>query len=202
MKLLKLQLSAACALIEGGASVDCDNPLVAGANDNLMLINYDDLGAIVRDPSNGMLITSFALKTGKRGYIFEGQNNSNEPKSGMIRQRYGVVFDHEVRFKVFSNSPATKDQLVRLTKGRVVAVVINSHTGTDGNAKYEIYGLQSGLIVSENNRETINAETQGAYDLLLKSSDFAKEGFLPATIYDTDESTTDAIYTALLAPAP
>lgn len=187
-----------CEELTAGIAYDCDNPPTGGANDRLILVNFDDIdGSVTFDGSNPLLVTNITSGAGS-GFNFEGHNNSNEPRAALVKGRYVNGYDHEVRFKCFSNAPATKDQLRRLDGALVVAIVQNNHKGADGNAAFEIYGLETGLRLQELERIIADAETQGAYNLLLRNDDISKPSTLPHTLYDTDFATTKAIVDGLL----
>ena len=96
-----------CGELSANVLIDCDNPLVGGANDRLILINkadWDD-ATITRNGSNNQLIENIAFVSGGVvAYQFEGKNNSVEPRAALVKQRYAEVYDHEVIFKIFGNS--------------------------------------------------------------------------------------------------
>lgn len=190
---------ATCDNINADILYDCDNPPSGGANDRLILFNYDDInGNVTIDPSNKIIFTNITLASGKRGYVFEGLNNSNEPRSEMIKGRYVNGYDHEVMFKVFLNSPAAKAQLQRLDGAKVVALVQNNHKGEDGNAAFEIYGYETGLRLQELTRTIADAETQGAYNVVIRNDEVSRPSSLPQTLWDTDFATTKAIVDSLI----
>jgi len=172
-----------CSEINASVLFDCDNPMVAGAGDNLYLINkadWDD-AVITPDGSNPQLITGIVLPSGKTSYKFEGKNYSVEPTQKLVKQKYAEVYDHEVSFKVFVTDAATKLQLEKMSSGSVVAIVENIHRGADGSSAFEIYGMAAGLEVQELERVLADADTQGAFSLILRSSEIAKE---PHLFYD------------------
>lgn len=188
-----------CGKISANVVLDCDYPLVGGANDNLYLINkedYDD-ATITVDPANDQLITDLVLETGTHAYKFEGKNNSVEPRSVLVKQRYAEVYDHEVIFKVFINSADTKVQLEKMAKGKVIAIIENNYKGDTGAGAFEVYGVETGLQVMEMERVIADADTQGAYNVTLRTSEFAKESHLPSTLLKTDYATTKSLVEGL-----
>lgn len=190
-----------CAEITQNVLVDCDTPLVGGANDRLLLMNKTtwENATITRDVNNPRLITNIVLPTGEDAFNYEGKNSSVEPRSALVVNRYSEVYDHEVIFKVFANSAAVKTELESLAKGLVVAIVQNNHKGADGQAAFEVYGDDAGLKVQELQRTVSDTDTQGAYNLVLRSAEQAREGHLPATIFDTDFATTKALIDGLVS---
>jgi hypothetical protein len=180
-------MGSICGTLTAGLALNCNTPLVPGTEDDILLANRSDISGFTVDVSNPMLVTAITMKTDKVFYKFEGQNMSAEPKSRLAATRYTKLYEHELRFKIFANDPATKLIVDKVIKGEVVAIVKLK----DG--RYEIYGKEIGLRVTEMERDPNNADTGGAYDLLLKTPDqAAKEPFLPATFYITSASATEA----------
>lgn len=187
---------ADCAKIAAGIALDCDNPLVPGVDEDVLIANKADIESVVRDGANKLLISSIVMTTGTQFFKFEGKNDSLEPNYSLVKSRYSDTFEHGVRFKVFDNEVATKLSLDQIAKGTFVALVKNN----DG--QWEIYGLDVGLKSAEMSRNPLDADTGGAHDVFIKTSDnLAKEPNLPATFFNTDAATTEAAITTLLAPA-
>lgn len=189
-----------CGLISASILLDCDYPPVGGADDRLIVINHDDWdnATITLDVGNPQLITNIVLPTGKDAYQFAGKNHSVEPTQTLVKQRYAEVYDHEVMFKVFKGDATTKQQLDKLAKGNFVCIIQNNLKGAAGNSSFEVYGIDVGLETQELERVIGDTETQGAYNVILRTPEEVKEGHLPATLYDTSFAATKAIVDALL----
>jgi hypothetical protein len=80
----------------------------------------------------------------------------------------------------------------------VVAIVQNNRKGLDGNSAFEIYGLETGLRLQELERILADAETQGAYNLLIRNDEISRPSSLPHTLWDTDYATTLALVNGLV----
>jgi hypothetical protein len=193
-------MSTSCANLSENVLLDCQKRISAGANDNLFLLNYNDIAAITRDNTNPNLIESFSLVSGAFLYKFEGFNDSVEPRSALVESRYSKLYDHEVTFKIFDNTVSIKDQIDRMAQGKVVAIIENNFAGSDGETKFEIYGITGGLQLREMERIVADEETQGAYNLVLRSSDRSKEPNLPASLFDTSIAVTRAFINSLVKP--
>lgn len=191
---------ATCGKISSGYTFDCSNPPLAGVKDKLVLVNYDDMenATITKDNSNPELWTDVVLASGVTGYLFEGRNSSIEPQAQLIKGAYSDSYEHQVMFKVFGNSATVKETLEKLVNGRVVAFLENNHKGTTGNSAFEVYGAEAGLIVSEMKRVVTSQDTQGSYEITLKSSEKSRESHLPATLFKTDYATTKTIFDSLV----
>lgn len=193
-------MASVCGKISAGLTIDCDNPLQAGAEDQLILINRDDWldAAITYNVTNPQIIEAVVLASGILAYSYQGKNNSIGPKYEFIKQTFAEVYNHEVNFKVFNVDAPAKLQLEKMAKGSLVAIVQNKFKGTDGDAAYEVYGADAGLIVSQNIRDIINQENQGAFDVIIKSDEASLEPHMPKTFFITDLATTKAAVEGLL----
>ena len=189
---------SSCGKISANILIDCDNPLTGGVNDRLILVNKDDWDQATITPGSGNVIANIVMATAAVGFKFEGKNNSVEPRQALVKQRYAEVYDHEVTFKVFTADSDTKEQLEKLAKGKVVAIVENNWKGDDGKGAFEAYGVETGLFLQELERTLADADTQGAYNLVLRSSEQSKESHLPATIWSSSYAITKGIVDALL----
>jgi hypothetical protein len=190
-----------CARISENLEIDCDAPLKGGTEDLGWLINWDDYKAatITRNISNPRIIEDIVLPSGGFAYRVEGQNNSILPKSSFVKARFTGQFRHEVNFYVFKIDPETKDQLTKAGNGRFVFIAENKHRTSTGNTSFEVYGGGSGLVVPDGGiaRDSGDADTQGAYNIILSSADGSLESFLPESIFDTDYATSLAIIESL-----
>jgi len=97
-------------------------------------------------------------------------------------------------------SETAKAFLNGLKNARVVAIVENkSFNAADTTPiKYEIYGLSSGLEVSEV-AGTTTFEDQTVATFKLTSGETAKEGTLPKTLYTGNMTATDTLVSGLLS---
>lgn len=192
-----------CGMIAADLGIDCDNPIQAGAEDRLILINRSDwLDAdITYNITNPQIIEAVSLATGVEGYAYAGKNNSIGPKYEFIKQTFAEVYNHEINFKVFDVSPVAKEQLEKLARGSMVAIVENKFKGVDGSSAYEVYGAGAGLVVSQNIRDIINQENQGAFDVIIKSDELSPEVHMPQTFFITDLAATRIAVESLLTPA-
>jgi outer membrane lipoprotein SlyB len=193
-------MASVCGKISAGLTIDCDSPLQAGAEDQLILINRDDWldAAVTYNGINPQIIEAVVLASGIVAYSYQGKNNSIGPKYEFIKQTFAEVYNHEINFKVFNVDPVAKEQLEKMAKGSLVAIVNNKYKGTTGDSAYEVYGADAGLIVSQNIRDIINQENQGAFDVIIKSDEASLEPHMPKTFFITDLATTKAAVEGLL----
>jgi hypothetical protein len=194
-----------CAKVSRNIGFDCDKPIQAGVGDRMVIINFEDwkLASFDKDNTNEQIYKDVVLPSGTTGYSVDGQNNSNQPKVAFKRSRYQGAFNHQVKFIAFDLSPDMKQQIDKLTKGRVVVIIENNHRGDAGETSFEIYGADAGLVVPDGgvNRDPFSADTQGAYELDLASSELSLEGHMPATLFDTSYAVTKAVFDSLYIPS-
>lgn len=181
----------ACGLMTASITGDCD-PLTGGVNATFYIANKDDVASITVDPTNKMLATAIVMQSTKKFFTITGQLQSTEPNCKMVKGKYVNQFDHEVKFLVFKIDAGTKKQILEMKDGNFVIIMRNNHTGTSGETKYEIYGGSAGLKAEIIDRDPNNAENLGAFQITLKTQEYAREGKMPLTLFDTDAATTEA----------
>lgn len=189
-----------CGKLSGSLTINCDNPLQAGTEDTLVLVNWEDWldAALTLNVSNEQIIEDIILPSGTIAYTMEGKNNSIAPKFELIKQPYAEVYNHELNYKVFGVNAAAKAQLEKKAKGRFVAIVYNKYKGASGESAFEVYGADAGLVVTQMIRDVNSQDTQGAFDIILKTSEQSMEPHMPKTLYITSYAATKALVEGLL----
>jgi hypothetical protein len=189
-----------CGKISASILLNCDYPLIGGVEDRLILINKDDIVSITRNASNPQIIEDIVLTSSPAAYAYEieGNNNSIDVKSTLVKAKYSEGYSHEIIYRVFTTGPETKEQIEAEAKGKLVAITQNNFRGATGNATFEIHGLDVGLELVEGESNKSDAETQGAFVLTLRTPDLYKEPHLPATLFITDYATSKAVVDGLL----
>jgi hypothetical protein len=186
-----------CGKLSGGIAKSCTNPLQAGTRDRMIIINFDDVLAPTY-AVDGETVIDIVLMSGTIGYVIDGQNNSIEPKSTMTEQGKFNMWDHEVVAMGFDISPETKLQVNNMKDGRFVIIVENYFRGVGGNSAFEVYGLTTGLEVTELERDANSDETQGAFHFKFATKK-NKEPKTANTFYDgAAYASTKVIVDALL----
>ena len=192
-----------CGDIAADVLIDCDNPIKAGTENRMIVLNRADWndGAITFSSGNDQVVEAITLLSGVEGFVYEGKRNSIEPKSELVKTKYSEDYKHTVSNKVFDLTILTKKELMAMAKGSYVVIVENKYKGATGEAAYEIYGVDAGLELSQNIREINNIETGGAFDIILSSNDEDLEKFMPKVLFITDYAATKAVFESLLTPA-
>jgi hypothetical protein len=187
-----------CSKIKTGFTNQvCGKPAIAGTTARVILISYSDV-----DKSKSVVIdnviSSLILKAGATGYEVDSLPNATVGSDTINAGTYLKTHQHNVVVRIFKKSEAAKKFVNGLTNARVIAIVENNDTGDNGDTKYEVYGWDSGLELTE---ITVTTEmTDGvAYQVTLANGTIAQEGSLPMSLFNTDEKTTDLMVDGLLA---
>lgn len=175
----------------------CGKPAIAGTTARVILLSYSDVDkskSVVTDN----VISSLILKAGATGYEVDSLPNATVGSDTINAGTYLKTHQHNVVVRIFKKSEAAKKFVNGLTNARVIAIVENNDTGDNGDTKYEVYGWDSGLELTE---ITVTTEmTDGvAYQVTLANGTIAQEGSLPMSLFNTDERTTDLMVEGLLA---
>lgn len=187
-----------CSKIKTGFTNQvCGKPAIAGTTARVILISYSDVDkskSVVTDN----VISCLILKAGAIGYEVDSLPNATVGSDTINAGTYLKTHQHNVVVRIFKKSEAAKKFVNGLTNARVIAIVENNDTGDNGDTKYEVYGWDSGLELTE---ITVTTEmTDGvAYQVTLANGTIAQEGSLPMSLFNTDEKTTDLMVEGLLA---
>lgn len=187
-----------CSKIKTGFTNQvCGKPAIAGTTARVILLSYSDVDkskSVVTDN----VISSLILKAGATGYEVDSLPNATVGSDTINAGTYLKTHQHNVVVRIFKKSEAAKKFVNGLTNARVIAIVENNDTGDNGDTKYEVYGWDSGLELTE---ITVTTEmTDGvAYQVTLANGTIAQEGSLPMSLFNTDEATTDLMVNGLLA---
>ena len=187
-----------CSKIKTGFTNQvCGKPAIAGTTARVILLSYSDVDKSKSDVTDNV-ISSLILKAGATGYEVDSLPNATVGSDTINAGTYLKTHQHNVVVRIFKKSEAAKKFVNGLTNARVIAIVENNDTGDNGDTKYEVYGWDSGLELTE---ITVTTEmTDGvAYQVTLANGTIAQEGSLPMSLFDTDEKTTDLMVEGLLA---
>lgn len=189
-----------CSKITTGFIVaDCDGPAIAGTSGRVILLSFTEIDRAKSTVANNV-ISTIVLKSGAKGYEVDSLPNAVVGDTPATVGTYVTTFQHTLTVRLFKKSEAAKKFINQLPMARVVAIVENNERGAKGEVKYEVYGWNSGLTLTELTGST--EMTDGvAYQVGLGSSSVAQEKTVPMSFFNTDESTTDEAVEALLGSA-
>jgi len=189
-----------CGKIAAGITVNCDSEFVGGGSSTLYLMNFDEIEDYDVNVSNPQIIEGISLTTSPVGkaYAFEGYKASVAPQIDLAPNAFRSLWNHQIVFYIFDNTPETKETIENIKNGKLVAIHENNYKGVNGNAAFELYGKGVGLELTVATAAKNDTDSQGAYVLTLSSPEAQKEPNLPATVYLTDYPTTKALVQSLL----
>lgn len=178
---------------------DCNNPHVGGMEADGVIINRADVDfdACVRE---GNIITTLALKSGKKGFeIYQtGNNPFTGSNSAFAAGTYINKFTHQVNFLVFDHSAECCEKIIdQFANGQFITILKNKHVGADGKSKYQVYGYESGLRMTEGTHDQYSEDTEGGWAIALQETAPTSGLFL----YNTSIAATDTAFESLKSVA-
>jgi hypothetical protein len=187
-----------CGKIAADNKLNCAEPLQGGTENEMIVLNKADIAAKVVN-ADGLTIEGLTLNSGAQGFVIDGLRNSIAPSCTPVEVSVFDRYEHSVNTKGFDISNTARAALDGQTGGEYVALVKNVYAGTNGNAKYLIYGLDSGMNVKI--ARNPNDDSQGAFDITY-ATNLNKEPHLPRALFITDEATTEAVWESLKVLVP
>lgn len=188
-----------CGLVGANQGPDCDFPLVGGADDRLYLYNFSEIAGYTLNATNKEIVEAITMVALKKGFSYDGQNYSTQPRWRYVEGPFAGAFEHEVEFLVFNYTGAIKKELLALSKAKLVAVTLSNFRGDDGDAAYHIFGSQAGMKVVEMEQD-FNSDIQGAIRVKIKSNPKGLEGSIPKSVFITDYATTNTMVVGTITP--
>jgi len=195
-------LNSACGGISIGADYDCENPIVPGVNQRLILGNLDDILSVTYSTTKPTIIEDITMKVGKAAFAFTGIRQSLTPNYELVPGTVSVGYNHMVNFLAFDISQTSKDNLEKMALGKLFAVIENKNAVGNGDSIFEVYGLNVGLEASTLTRNPSDTETGGAFSIGLVTPEAeGKEPKMPQSWFVTSYAITLPLVDALLIPA-
>lgn len=191
-------MSETCNQIAADIIRDCLNPPVRGQKNRVIVIPRRIIESITYNSSNHLIIENIALATSTRGFEYVGDASMLNTNISKTADEFGTGYMHMLPFKIYGNTPAIKKELEALSEETdgVMVIIEQNYKGTVAvpNAKWVVLGKDAGL------RPTVLEDTEGRniYSITLGSADGYPEPHLPANVYITSETVTDALVESLL----
>lgn len=173
----------------------CGKATPSGSKSRVYIGNFDDLDQYASNPDYNTtadkgVIKELKLKGEAKLYKLISMPNATEGSVTFNNGTYFDTLDHAVTLRAFSKDQNTKDFANQLIKGARLFVIIENNAS--GNAQFELYGFDSGLVLNTVNYAT--TVTDGiVLEAALQSDENSKEGQLPYSVWDTDYATTVAM---------
>lgn len=192
-------LQRSCGELDGGETVDCNNPLQGGSDPNVLLFNHADVTGFTYGATPN-LITGITLVNGKSGYLYEGFGTSVTPQQEVIKSASGQnLSKHQIGLFIFNRSQEAKNRIQKLMLGTFMAAI---RSNAKDSSAWELYGGGVGLQLVPGVIQQLK-ENNGAYNIVLATPENQFESRLPQTIYDGTSyaTTTDYIMGLRYQPA-
>ena len=193
-------------LLDACIGANCENPLFQGVDSIGYIANYSDIAEITYDETNPSIVNGITMKTIDEtgtdpisACFYTIQQLGNNPFNGsqieMTEGTYMNRFTNTVNFAVLDNSPEVSEHIIdNLANGRFVVILKNDYTGTDGSAKYQIFGAKKGLKAASITRE-LYGDAESAWVVSMTEENAPKSGLF---VWKTNEATTDDLVDNLL----
>lgn len=186
-----------CSKITTGfAMSECDNYAVAGTASRAVIWSFTDVDkgkSVVADN----VVKELILKQGSTAYAVESLPNTFTGEASVNVGTYVNTHQHSATIRILRKNEKAKKFVNGLTNGLVMLMIENNNTSEDGETKYEIYGWDSGLKLSELTATTDMADDV-AYLATLTSPEVSQEHSLPKSFFLDDLATTELAVEALL----
>lgn len=183
-----------CGEITDDIERNCDMLPVGGVKSLMRLINIEDIDTITYDSTNPLIITAITLKEGKKAFKYEVFKRGHKPRFTKVNGDFGDRYKHEIDSSIQVWDNVTKAQVEGLNSASVVA--INENLQNTGDARIEVYGLESGLSVADGAVRNLN-ENDGVYTYTLASDDLSLEPHIPRSFWATSYAATQTALAAL-----
>ena len=164
---------ADCTSLTANILKDCDNPIVNGIDADVYLANYTDWDNATKtlDATDGF-ITDFTLPSGATLYKVESDENAVQALTEFIRSATSSNFAHQVAVNVPKDTQGARNEVSKLLKSRVVAIIRQNYAGGDNTGKFKVFGSKTGLRgVAQVVQDSSNTDVNGAYTIALRTDD-------------------------------
>lgn len=191
------------ALISADIAFDCDAMSVRGLESDGLIINREDIdfAASTIDSTNGNIVKTLVLKSGKKAY--EVAQLGNTPFTGLVSNlnvgTYRNTWTHDIPIAVLANDPTACNKIIdALTNGNFVLILKNKNKGANGDGEYQIFGYHQGCRASAGTNDKYSEDTEGGWLITLQEQNAPKSGMF---LWNTDATTTAAQYESLKSAA-
>ena len=174
---------------------NCGKLPIGGTGVRVLLINYADVAS--HDTTEDGVINAIRLASGKKGYLYESIENSALGEATFNKGTYINTYDHKVTLRIFKDTIDARAFVNEMKDARIVAIVERRE---NGDSHWEVYGIESGLKLTENSYSTTYADNV-VLAPVLQSDDTSKESALPAVFFTESEGATTAAVLALAQAA-
>lgn len=166
-------------LTAGLVGADCKS-VIAGVEEEVILINFEDIDKSDAESIDGNVIKKITLKGDAKGCIFTSYGKSfDEAGATFTKGTYRNSWSHSVPLRIFVKDEQAKDFVNKFGAGARVVAILENKEG--GETKYEAYGWDNGLELSEAT-STVAMADGIVYGMTIASSETAQENSLPKSV--------------------
>ncbi|GAB2549892.1 hypothetical protein [Spirosoma aerophilum] len=176
---------ASCALKQIKKNIKrCGEKSLAKGVDEIVYLGMITAQAIAftYDATNELLCTGIAMADGEKLFAYEGKNYSNDPSVSMNKTDYDLTLPQQIIITLFSNSAATKAEIMALLTRKDLIVIYKRVQGD-----FEGMGFHTGMLVTAFTYRP-NDDNKGAFLITLSAPD---EELLPVTVKHTTAGNLD-----------
>lgn len=171
---------------------DCDNAMVGGIEVDVLIFNHKDIdkAACTFDATNKTVLTNFALKAGKTGYLFQGVKQVNSLKFELVPKEAGTdKYKHTFAGTILNFSADNKARLLELSDSGQVAVMVElKWKGAGDEDAFQLGGYSTGMILKVATWATNDKD--GTISIEFASQDGYEEPKMVLSVMETDYDTT------------
>lgn len=180
----------------GNISYDCSVPYKGGLEKRAVLINRDDID-FTSVTTSGATLSNISLKAGKTGYSIEWLKDLGTTASEVSINDSLDNFKHSFFGRIFGSEASDVERASELLRGEFVCIVETKFKGASSGAAFKVYGLESGLKLSEG--KYASNENDGSFLFTLASPETDGEPYLHNIWLETSYATTKTKFDNLLS---
>ncbi|MGQ2984857.1 hypothetical protein [Flavobacterium sp.] len=149
---------------------DCSKPAKAGLETKALLINRADIDKTALTLS-GAAVTNISLTSGATAYSIGWVKQLGSTASSFVANENGLnKFSHTFNCRIFGQGVEDAHRVAELANGEYV-LVVQTKWGAGTDEAFKIYGLTSGLFMTEGAQNS--GESDASFTFVLAS----QEGF-------------------------
>ena len=176
---------------------DCDNETTGGLEVDMLFFNRNDIkkSAVTFDVTNPILMTNFAMNTGKKGLMITGIKQINGTAFELVKkEKSSDKFKHQFMGIIPGLSVANKMRLIELSRGANLCVMFEMKwKGAAQKEAFQLLGYESGLELKSATWKS--NENDGNITFELESVANYEEPKPPYTVLETDYAATKLAFT-------
>lgn len=174
---------------------DCTDSVLGGIEVNVLIINDDEIKrqSTVFNATNPLLMTGFALKTAKVGYLLEGVKQVNVLKDSLVqKERTSNKYKHTFEFVILQPTVANRNTLHKMNGGKFVVIVEQKYKGKTLTEAFAVGGYDAGMEIQTSEWST--NENDGNIAVTMTSVDGNEEPKPHLTLLITDYAATKTLF--------